>query len=177
MIAFGCAWASRVTAAWPRWSEPLSTMTNTRGAFLYSGRVMTWPARSMNGAIPVVTGGGAEHRAGGYVQSGEQREGALALVFVLVADRPAGRGGQGGVQAAAGIDLRLGVDGQDAVGGGERPPVVAVLVQVKDDLRLGLEAGVAGVDPGLVLPRLDRVLSQDPQHRRRGDRGADQVLG
>src|SRR5215472_3794757 len=89
MIAFGCAWASRVTAAWPRWSEPLSTMTNTRGAFLYSGRVMTWPARSMNGAIPVVTGGGAQHRAGGYVQSGEQREGALALVFVLVADRPA----------------------------------------------------------------------------------------
>ena len=56
MIAFGWALASRLTAAWPRWSEPLSTMTKTRGAFLYSGRAMTWPARSMNGLIPVVTG-------------------------------------------------------------------------------------------------------------------------
>ena len=31
-------------------------MTNTRGASLYSGRLMTWPMRSMNGAMPVVSG-------------------------------------------------------------------------------------------------------------------------
>src|ERR1039458_2560726 len=31
-------------------------MTNTRGAFLYSGRAMTCPARSMKGLIPVVSG-------------------------------------------------------------------------------------------------------------------------
>ena len=56
MIAFGCALASRPIAAWPRWSDPLSTMMNTPGAFLYSGRAMTWQARSMNGVIPVVAG-------------------------------------------------------------------------------------------------------------------------
>ena len=55
-MAFGCALASRPMAAWPRWSEPLSTMTKTRGALLYPGRAMTWPARSMNGLIPVVAG-------------------------------------------------------------------------------------------------------------------------
>jgi len=32
MIAFGWALRSRSMAAWPRWSEPLSMMTNTRGA-------------------------------------------------------------------------------------------------------------------------------------------------
>ena len=32
MMAFGQALASRLMAALPRWSEPLSTITNTRGA-------------------------------------------------------------------------------------------------------------------------------------------------
>jgi hypothetical protein len=41
MMAFGQASRSRLTAAWPRWSEPLPAMTNTRGASLYSGKVMT----------------------------------------------------------------------------------------------------------------------------------------
>jgi hypothetical protein len=65
-------------------------------------------------------------------------------VFVRVADGPAGRGGQGGMQAAAGIDLRLGVEGQDPVTGAERFAGVIALVQVHDDLRLGLEVRVAG---------------------------------
>ena len=69
------------------------------------------------------------------------------------------------MQAAAGIDLRLGVERQDPVTGAERLALVAALVQVHDHLRLGLEIRVAGVDPRLVLPRLDRVLSQDPQDR------------
>ena len=34
MIAFGWALRSGSIAAWPRWSEPLSTMTNTRSASL-----------------------------------------------------------------------------------------------------------------------------------------------
>ena len=55
-MAFGQASRSRLTAAWPRWSEPLSTMTNTRDASLYGGWLMTWVIRSMNGAIPVVAG-------------------------------------------------------------------------------------------------------------------------
>jgi hypothetical protein len=55
MIAFGQASRSRLMAAWPRWWEPLSAMTDTRGASLYSGRGMTWLIRSMNGVMPVVT--------------------------------------------------------------------------------------------------------------------------
>jgi hypothetical protein len=38
MMAFGQASCSRLTAAWPRWSEPLSAMTNTRGASFASDR-------------------------------------------------------------------------------------------------------------------------------------------
>jgi len=92
----------------------------------------------------VGAGGGGEHLAGVHVQGGEQGEGALALVLVLVADGPAGRGGQRGVQAAAGVDLRLGVNGQDPLPGTERLALVAALVQVQDDLRSRLEVRVAG---------------------------------
>jgi hypothetical protein len=67
------------------------------------------------------------------------------------------------MQAAAGVDLRLGVEGQDPVTGSERFALVKPLVKVNDDLRLGLEVRVAGVDPRLVLPWPDRVLGQDPQ--------------
>jgi hypothetical protein len=61
---------------------------------------------------------------GVHVQAGEQGEGTIALIFVLVADRSAGRSGQGGMQAAAGIDLPLGVQGQDPVTRAERLALV-----------------------------------------------------
>ena len=82
----------------------------------------------------------------------------MALVLVLVADGSAGRGGQGGMQAAAGIDLRLGVKGQDPVTGSERLALVKPLVQVNDDLRLGLEVRVAGA---MTSPGLCRVNRED----------------
>src|ERR1035437_5035744 len=56
MMAFGQAAARRRMAGWARWSEPLPAMTNTRGAFVYSGRAMTRAASFMNGRMPVVTG-------------------------------------------------------------------------------------------------------------------------
>ena len=80
------------------------------------------------------------------------------------------------MDAAAGLDGRLGVEGQDPVAGSERLAAVEPLVEVQDHRRLRREARVAGVDPGLVLPRPDRVLRQDPQQRRHRDRRADQVL-
>ena len=92
-------------------------------------------------------GGGGEHLPGVHVQAGQQREGAFALVLVLVADGPSGRGGQGGMQAAAGIDLRLGAGGQDPVAGAERLVLAAALVKVQDHLRPGFEVRVAGEDP------------------------------
>jgi hypothetical protein len=48
------------------------------------------------------------------------------------------------MQAAAGVDLRLGVEGQDPVTGAERLAVVIALVQVHDHLRLGLEVRSRG---------------------------------
>ena len=64
---------------------------------------------------------------------------------------------------AAGIDLRLGVEGQDPVTGAERLALIAALVQVHDDLGPGLEVRVARDHPRLVLPWPDRVLGQDPR--------------
>ena len=100
----------------------------------------------------------------------------MADVLVLHAGRLAGRGGQGLVDAAAGLDGRLGVKRQDPVAGTERLALVKPLVKVQDHRRLRREVRVPGVDPGLVLPRLDRVLRQDPQQRRHRDRRADQAL-
>src|SRR5215472_5702384 len=56
MMALGQASRSRRMAFVPRWSEPLSTMTNTRPALLSGSALMTWPISAMNGAIPVVAG-------------------------------------------------------------------------------------------------------------------------
>ena len=95
MMALGWARASRLMAAWPRWSEPLSTMGNTRGAFLYSGRDMTW--REVHERLdPGGRRGGGEHFPGVHVQPGQQGERAVADVFVLDAHGLAG-GGRGGV--------------------------------------------------------------------------------
>ena len=111
--------------------------------------------------------GGGEHLPGVYVERGQQGEGAVADVFVLDPHGLAGRGRGGGVAAAAGLDGRLGVDGQDPVAGPQPLALVKPLVKVQDHGRLGFEVRVAGVDPGPVLPGLDRVLGQDPQDRGR----------
>src|SRR6516165_1323234 len=128
-------------------------MMNTRGASLYSARFMTWPIRSMNGAMPV--------------EGGQQGQGAMADVFVLDPYRRAPRGRDGGPAPAAGLDGRLGVHGQDPVARLQPHALVVALVQVQDHGCLGFEVRVAGPDPGLVLPGLDRVLGQDPQYRGR----------
>ena len=140
-------------------------MTNTRGASLYSGWLMTWPIRSMKGAMPAVAGGGGEHFPGVQVERGQQGQGTVPDVFVLDPRGLAGRGRGGGAAAAAGLDGRLGVHGQDAVAGPQPLALVKPLVQVQDHGRLGGEVRVARGDPRLVLPGLDRVLGQDPQHR------------
>ena len=77
---------------------------------------------------------------------------------------PAARGRGGGTAAAAGLDGGLGIDRQDPVARLEP----SALVEVQDHGRPGGEVRIARGDPGPVLPGLDRVLGQDPQHR--GDR-------
>ena len=115
--------------------------------------------------MPVVAGVAANTVPGVHVERGQQGEGTVPDVFVLDPHGLAGPGRGGGAAAAAGLDGRLGVHGQDAVAGPQPPAPVKPLVQVEDDRCPGGEVRVARGDPRLVLPGLDRVLSQDPQHR------------
>ena len=168
MIAFGCAVRSRSIAAWPRWSEPLSTMTNTRGAFLYSGRAMTWLTRSMNGAIPVVFG--VEANTCRCARPARPAARASRGARIRVRRARACRARPGWWEAGGrGPGWRLGVKGQEPVARAQRLALVRPPVQVQNHRGLGLEVRGAGVDPGPVLPGLDRVLGQDPQHRRHRD--------
>jgi hypothetical protein len=84
------------------------------------------------------------------------------------------------VAAAAGLDGGLLVGADDVLVFAERLASEHPLVEVEDDSGLGSEVGVAGKDPGAVLPRLDRVLGQ-PAPQRRGryviDQAGSQDLG
>jgi hypothetical protein len=135
---------SLVMAACPRWSEPLSTMTKTPGrvVVLRAGHDLAGEIHERIDAVGA--GGGGEHLPGAHVQAGQQYEGALTPVLVLVADGPAGAGGHSGMPAAAGVDLRLGIEGQDPVTGPERLALISALVQVHDHLCPGLEVRVTG---------------------------------
>jgi hypothetical protein len=101
-----------------------------------------------------------------HVQAGQQRERAVPLVLVLDPEGPAGRGRQRRVGPFAGLDRRLGVEGQDPVAFTGGLSLVEPLVEVQDHGRFRLEVRVAGEDPRLVPPRAHRVLREDPQHRR-----------
>ena len=105
------------------------------------------------------------------VVGGEVGQGAAAAVLEL---HPAGasrRCGQAWVAAAQGLQLRLLVGTDHVVVGAERLTVPATVVQVQHGAGLGAEVGVAGEDPGPVLPGLDRVCGQPAAHRGRADRG------
>src|ERR1035437_673808 len=176
MIAFGWALRSRSMAALPRWSEPLSTMTNMRGAPLYSGRVMTWATRSMYGRIPVVCGVEANPFP---VWTSRPASSASAPWRTYSCSTRTIRPGAAG--SGAWIRSRAWVGGpasDDRIRAprAERLTLVKALVEVQDHVRLRREVRVAGEDPGLVPPRLHRVLRQDPQQRRHRHRLADQAL-
>src|SRR5579863_5010837 len=113
-------------------------MTNTRGASLYSGRFMTWPIRSMNGVMPVAAGVAANtvpvltSRAASRARAPWRTYSCSIRTGLL-------RGRDGGTAAAAGLDGRLGVDGEDPVARLEPRALVVPLVQVHDHRRLGFE--------------------------------------
>jgi hypothetical protein len=69
------------------------------------------------------------------------------------------------VAAAAGLDGGLLVGAEDILVVAERLAGEPPLVEVEDDGCLGGEVGVAGKDPGAVLPRLDRVVLQPAPQR------------
>jgi hypothetical protein len=69
--------------------------------------------------------------------------------------------------AAAGLDGGLLVGTDDILAWFQLLALEDPVVQVQDHPGLGGEVGIAGEDPGAVLPRLDRVLVQ-PAPQRRG---------
>ncbi|MGH3231056.1 MAG: LLM class flavin-dependent oxidoreductase [Streptosporangiaceae bacterium] len=107
---------------------------------------------------------------------GKRTNESIAAIRQLHPGRPSGPGGHRRVDPAPGLNRRLGVERQDPVTRPERLSLVKPLVEVQDGLRLRREVRVARIDPGLVPPRFHRVLRQEPQHRRRRDRRADQAL-
>jgi hypothetical protein len=110
------------------------------------------------------------------IPGGQVGQRAAALVLVLDA-HAAGLGGwQSGVAAAAGLDGGLLIGADDVLIGTELRCLEDPLVQVQDHPSLGGEVGVAGKDPRLVLPGLDRVLGQ-PAPQRRGRDVCDQAAG
>src|SRR5450755_1995911 len=107
-------------------------------------------------------GGGApieQLRAPG-VPGREVAQSAASFVLVLdaLATLDGGRRGQRRVLAAPRLDRGLLVTADDVVAGMQRLALPTAGVQVKDAAGLLGEAGVAGEDPGAVLPRLDRIL-------------------
>ena len=91
-----------------------------------------------------------------HVEAGQQRERA---VRTYSCSTRTGLPGAAGALAwsGRGPGSTASRRGQDPVTGPQRLPAVKPLVEVEDHARLGLEVRVAGVDPGLVLPRPDRV--------------------
>jgi hypothetical protein len=71
------------------------------------------------------------------------------------------------------LDGGLLVGGEHELVGPQRRVVEAVGVEVEDAGGLGAEVGVAGEDPGTVLPWLDGIRAQPTPDRRVRDRRDD----
>src|SRR6185369_11770949 len=118
----------------------------------------------------------AEHLGAVHVPSRQVGERAAAGVFVLDTHRPARRRWCGGVFADAGLDGGLLVGGDHELVRPQRCVVEAAGVEVEDTGRLGTEVGVAGEDPGPMLPRLYCIRTQPAPDRGARDRGDDAGL-
>ena len=109
-----------------------------------------------------------------HVQGCEVGPGTAALIFVFDAHGAAGAGRYGGMGTATRLDARLlvGRDDQFVVAEGLAFP--APLVQIEDGCGLLREVGVAGKEPGPMLPGTNRVFGEPPPDRAATD-GADQA--
>jgi hypothetical protein len=70
------------------------------------------------------------------------------------------------------LQLRLLIGADDVLAGVQQPALEAAFVEVQDAAGLALEVGVAGEDPGALLPRFQRPVvkpAPDRRCRRVGD--------
>ena len=147
MIAFG--WASNPAGrcqAWPRWSEPLSTMPNTRWRVVVFGSAHDLADEVHERLDPGARPGGGEHFPGEHVEPGQQGERAVAGTYSCSTGTglPAGcRGGSAGSGlAGAGIDGLASKDSSRSPCRNGLP--TESLVHLEDDERLGFEVGGRG---------------------------------
>ncbi len=154
----------------PLWEEPLSTTQNTRRAEAYGWVVITWGDQVGEGLDPGRGRGGADHLGAVHVVGGEVGQGAATGVLEL---DPAGTPRSGWLSVVApsqGLELGLLIGADHVLVLAERAALPLAGVQVQHSGGLDLELGVAGEDPGPVLPRLDRVGRQPPPYRAGRDR-------
>src|SRR5205823_11352178 len=109
---------------------------------------------------------GASGVPGGEVA---ERSGAFVLMLEALSALDAGRGGQRGVLARAGLDRGLLVTADDVVARVQQLAFPMPAVEIKDPPGLGGELRVTGEDPRAMLPGLDRVLRQPAPDRHPGD--------
>jgi hypothetical protein len=97
---------------------------------------------------------------------GEIGQRAATVVLVLDPHDPGPAGWQGRVAAAARLDGGLLIRRDDVLARAQPLALEHPGVQVQHPGGLGGEVGVAGEDPGAMLPRLDGILGKPAPHRR-----------
>jgi len=124
---------------------------------------------------PVGRGAAIEQLRAPGIPGGEVAQRVLAFVLVLdaLAAPDRGCGGQRGVLASPRLDRGLLITADDVVAGMQQFAFPAATVEVEDTAGLDGELGIAGEDPGAVLPRPDRVFGEPAPDRHPGDLLAD----
>ena len=100
-----------------------------------------------------------------HVEGRQVGSGAAPLVFVFDAHGATGAGRRGGVGTVTRLDTRLLVRRNDELVVVEGLALPASLIQIEDGCGFLSELGVAGEEPGAMLPGTNRVLGEPaPNH-------------
>ena len=127
----------------------------------------------------VDAGGGlaaAEYLGAVHIPGGQVGQGAAAGVFVFDTRRAVWRRWRAGVLADAGLDGGLLIGADDVLVSCQRGVAETAGVQVEHTRGLGSEVGVAGEDPGPVLPGFDRIGGKPAPDGGARDRGDDALV-
>ena len=116
----------------------------------------------------------SDHVGPVHIEGREVGPGAPPFVFVFDAHRATGLGRRGRVDALARLDACLLVRGHDELVVFQGLALPDPLIQIENGCGVLSELGVAGKDPGSMLPRANRILGEPPPNCAPTD-GADQA--
>ena len=133
---------------------------------------MICSTRRRKSVIPVLRLTASDNMGPVHVEGCEVGPGAAPLVFVFDTHLTARAGGHGGMGTVTRLDARLLVRRNDELVIVEGLALPSALIPIKDGCRLLSEPGVAGEEPGSMLPETNRVLGKPPPDRAATD-GAD----